>query len=179
MKFHRNKSKLHIHRKNGKKYVTCFVRQASYLLTPEEEIRQMLLYHFIYEKNIPAADIWVEGKLSHVLTDAEHCGRFDILVLKDRMQGKNIIRDLSIIVECKRGNGNLGGAYNQVWEYNKNLGASYMIITNGKESCIFFINPRKSHIELLSDLPSYADILRCKSGGLEIGYLIDDKIVIY
>lgn len=156
------------------------VRKMPYLLTPEEEIRQMLLHHFVYEKNIPVEDIWVEGRLADVFPDVTHNGRFDIMVLNDKKRGKYTFRNLTIIVECKKSGGDLLWAFDQLCEYNRELGASYMVITNGKDTLIIFINPKNGRLELLSDLPKYEEIQKCSNGGLEYGHLNEDfEVVIY
>lgn len=52
-----------------------------------------------------------------------------------------------------------------------------MVVTDGKETYIQYINSDKERIELLSDLPSFEDMRLFRNNGLEVAYEEDGKLV--
>ena len=170
MQYHRNKSKLKVFTKNGKYFYICLVRNQKIQKTPEEEIRQLLLYHLINEKQVPIENIWVEGALTSVFSDITHKGRFDIMIYEDKKVKKSDIREIIALFECKKAGGNLELADNQIYDYNRELGAIFSVITNGKETFIEYVNLKKDRIELLTDLPMFKDMKKFKTGGFEVAY---------
>lgn len=110
----------------GKDFVFCLIRKRWFLLTPEEWVRQNFLLYLVEVLKYPASLIAVEKQLQL----AEIKKRFDIVVYKNSQP--------FIIVECKEMNVPLSeNTLLQVLNYNTNIQANFMVITNGN-FCIVY-----------------------------------------
>lgn len=107
---------------NEQKVVFCPVRKKNVLLTPEEWVRQHVLYLLKHQLQINYARIAVERQVVGTTK------RFDIVV-HDQQTGLPIL-----IVECKRRKEKLSQkTFDQISRYNQQLQVPYLVITNWVE----------------------------------------------
>ena len=105
---------------NGKEIIFCIIRKRWFKITPEEWVRQNFLLYLIHVLHYPASLIAVEKQL----ITAEVKKRFDIVIYEDSVP--------FMIVECKEMNVPLSETtIRQVLNYNANLQAQIMVVTNG------------------------------------------------
>ncbi len=105
---------------NGKEYIFCIIRKRWFSITPEEWVRQNFLNYLIHILKFPASLIAVEKQL----LIGEMKKRFDIIVYKASSP--------YIIIECKEMKVALSeNTIRQVLNYNSNVHAEYMVVTNG------------------------------------------------
>ncbi len=112
-----------IKNENEKQLIFDECRKQWLILTPEEWVRQNFLQYLIQVKHYPSSLIAVEREI--VLGNLKK--RFDIVVFKNAKPW--------MIVECKEMNAELNEAViKQILNYNISLQASYLVITNGRET---------------------------------------------
>src|SRR5574344_1444766 len=123
------------------------IRRRYVALTPEEEVRQHILFWLLEEKHISQALISFEGQIKVAGT----IKRYDILIYD---------KDLKpwMVVECKRPQVVLNEkTLNQILRYNLTLGAPYVLITNSEStfifSCSYDSKTQSSHIEPINYFP--------------------------
>lgn len=105
---------------NRKEFIFCTIRKRWFIITPEEWVRQNFLLYLIHALQYPASLIAVEKQL--ILAELKK--RFDIVVYKDSIP--------FMIVECKEMNVPLSeNTIRQVLNYNANIQAKIMVLTNG------------------------------------------------
>ena len=109
-------------RKAGdREHIFCMIRKRWVNLTPEEWVRQNFLLYMTESLKIPASLIAVEKQV--IVGELKR--RFDIVAYDKET------RPL-MIVECKEMNADLSEAVlNQALQYNSNIQARYLVITNG------------------------------------------------
>jgi len=124
----------------GKEYIFCIIRKRWLLISPEEWVRQNFLLYLIEVLKYPASLIAVEKQL----TVGEMKKRFDIIVYKDAIP--------FTIIECKEMNVPLSeSTIRQVLNYNSNVQAKYIVVTNGS-FCAGFVREEDSFREI-QELP--------------------------
>lgn len=126
--------------KNGKEFIFCTIRKRWFIITPEEWVRQNFLLYLIHVLQYPASLIAVEKQL--ILAELKK--RFDIVVYRDSIP--------FMIVECKEMNVLLSAqTLGQVINYNANIQAEIMVVTNGI-NCAGFHKKGNEFIEI-NELP--------------------------
>jgi len=111
-KFKKEKEKILIFDEIRIKWIVC---------TPEEWVRQNLLKYLIIELNFPKNFVAIEKSI--VL--AGRTLRFDALIYNKEFQP-------FVIIECKAPNVNITqNTFDQILNYNYEVGAKYFLITNG------------------------------------------------
>jgi hypothetical protein len=126
----------------GKEYIFDSFRKRWIRLTPEEWVRQNMLQYLVQTKQYPSTLIAIEKEI----TIGELKKRFDILVYKDSKPW--------MIIECKEREVSLNeSVIKQILNYNINLQASFLLITNGIETYAFKIMNEK--IEQLDKMPDF------------------------
>jgi hypothetical protein len=111
---------------NNEEVIFCVIRKRWYLITPEEWVRQNFLLYLIHILKYPASLIAVEKQLK--LHEVKK--RFDIVVYQNAIP--------FIIIECKEMNVPLSeSTIHQVLNYNSNVQAPYIIVTNGSYCAAF------------------------------------------
>ena len=121
-----------IKQENGKQYIFDSNRKKYVVLTPEEWVRQQVLFYLISELNYPSALISVEKQI--IVGTRKR--RYDIVIYKNDQP--------YIIVECKQENENLNEqTLSQLLAYNSVLKVDYLCITNGKQSMTYDVNQAK------------------------------------
>ena len=129
---------------NGKELIFCIIRKRWFAITPEEWVRQNFLLHLIHVLHYPASLIAVEKQL----ISAEVKKRFDIVVYQNSVP--------FMIVECKEMNVPLSeDTIRQVLNYNANIQAEFMVVTNGNY-CAGFVKKENSFNEIF-EMPSLKD----------------------
>jgi hypothetical protein len=137
------KAPLNLVKRSNTIFVTCLVRKKQVKLTPEEWVRQHVIFYLIEYKKASAGLIAVEKSLLvNGLTR-----RFDVVVANREGRAK-------ILIECKATEVQLTEeTLFQLAQYNSVLTSEYVMITNGLQSLTAQINHATGAIELLEDLP--------------------------
>lgn len=137
------KAPLNLVRRSNTIYVTCLVRKKQVKLTPEEWVRQHVIFYLIeYKKASPGLIAVEKSLLINGLTR-----RFDLLVANREGNTK-------LLIECKATDVQLTEeTLFQLAQYNSVLTSEYVMITNGLQSLTAQINHATGAIELLEDLP--------------------------
>ena len=115
------------------------------MLTPEEEVRQKLVFYLINEKKIPIGLIAIERalKINGMLK------RFDILVY-------NSSGNPELAIECKAPSIKLTqSTLQQLAVYNLHLKAEFLMVSNGLEHLISQVNFETREIRFLEELPDF------------------------
>jgi hypothetical protein len=129
--------------KEGKTFVYDPLRKKKIQLTPEEEVRQKLLWYFIYEKQIPAGLIAIERalKINGMLK------RFDMVIY-------NQLGNPFMAIECKAPSIKLTqNTLQQLATYNLHLKAEFLMVSNGMEHLMSQVNFETREIRFLEELP--------------------------
>lgn len=135
---------LKLRKEKGKTQVHDMVRRKWVILTPEEHVRQYLLYYLINNLRYPSSLIAVEKqiKLGSLLK------RFDIVVYDKQYNPW-------LLAECKAPEVDIDSStLNQLLQYHNTLQCRYWLLCNGREIfCADAIDA--SHIKWLETLPAY------------------------
>ena len=130
----------------SKKFIFDQVRKKKVIMTPEEWVRQSVIYYLVNSLNYPLGLISVESSLSYNGLKK----RSDIIV-KTRDGLNNYL-----LVECKSFKIKLNDTHlSQVSMYNKKYSSRYVMITNGIDHLVFSI---KKKLDILGDIPRYKDL---------------------
>lgn len=113
-------SNFKISRQNNMDIIWDNIRKRWVSLTPEEWVRQNFIQYLIEIKSYPSTMIAVEK----MIQIGERKKRFDIVVYKNHLPW--------MLIECKKTNTPLSSeTLTQVTNYNIQLSAQFMVITNG------------------------------------------------
>jgi type I site-specific restriction-modification system R (restriction) subunit len=136
---------LRVNTNEGKKLVFDVVRKKWVALTPEEWVRQHVLWFLINEKAVPESLISVEKSLTiNTLTK-----RFDILVYD-----KNTCPVM--LIECKAPGVKLSqSTLEQAARYNLRYKVGLLFITNGLQHYCIAVNHETQQFRNLSSIPEY------------------------
>lgn len=116
--------------------------------TPEEEVRQRLIFHLLAERSFPPPLMAVERSLRLF----GRMRRFDLLVF-DRT-GKPLL-----VAECKAPTEVLSpSVLTQTLQYNYVLSAPWILLTNGEQLAVALHQPPKETVWHQS-IPTYEDLL--------------------
>ena len=127
--------------KNQKYYTYCLLRKKQVVLTPEEWVRQHLIYYLISHKSLVHGRMAVEVNLK-VNTLSK---RADLVYYNDTFNP-------TLVVECKAADVKLTTeTVFQLATYNSQLNSRYLLISNGLDHFIFENN--KGTLFPLDDLP--------------------------
>lgn len=116
--------------------------------TPEEEVRQSVISNLLGAMEVPVTHIAVEQGFK--FNGLQY--RADIIVYG---------RDLSpaMLVECKAPSVKLtDSVIDQVVRYNMVLDVDYIMITNGRRTCLAKLDHAGGSFEFLSSMPKYNEI---------------------
>lgn len=135
---------LKLKKENSKTFVFDEVRKKWLILTPEEHIRQLLLYYLIHTLSYPTALISVEKTIKVVGLNK----RFDIVIYD---------RDHKpwMLVECKAPDVQITEqVLRQLLNYQSTIQSKYWVMSNGHQNyCADATDISK--IKWLNDLPSF------------------------
>jgi hypothetical protein len=142
--------------KNGRSCTLDLTRKKLIYLTPEEEIRQKFIAFLIEKLLVPVNMIQTEVPMSHLVKGEK--GRADIIVYYNDKMANNL-KPL-LVVECKAPDVQLiDDVFLQAYNYADNIGANYIMVTNGEELVIEKWKEQDDTYEVVSNLPSYHDML--------------------
>jgi len=116
--------------------------------TPEEEVRQGVISNLIGAMEVPATHIAVEQGFK--FNGLQY--RADIVVYR---------KDLTpaLLVECKAPSVKLtDSVIDQVVRYNMVLDVDYIMITNGRKTCLAKLDHATGSFEFLTSIPKYSEI---------------------
>jgi len=119
------------------------LRKKNILLTPEEEVRQKLIWYFVHQKNIPPGWIAVERvmKINRLIK------RFDMVIY-------NSSGHPYLAIECKAPSVKLQqSTWQQLSTYNLHLKAELLMVSNGNDHILSHINFETREIQFLEELP--------------------------
>jgi hypothetical protein len=134
--------------KNYKKYIFDSIRKKYVILTPEEWVRQNIIYYLVKTKNYPTNLIRIEQKLK----GKEQFFRSDIIIYDRNGKAK-------MIVECKAANVKITqDAFDQISKYNMQFEVDYLMVTNGIQNFICKINFTNKSYTFLENIPNYQEI---------------------
>lgn len=138
---------LTIKEEDGQRWVWDPLRRKYMVLTPEEHVRQCLIQFLMQEKQVPRGLISVEKALTY----DRRRKRYDLLVF-DR-NGEPFIA-----CECKAPFVALDqDAALQLAVYNREIGAPFLLWTNGNRLLIYRRNPDSGRLEQLKEVPSFPE----------------------
>jgi hypothetical protein len=133
--------------KNSENKVQIFdvIRKKFVVLQPEEWVRQHLVHYLISEKKYPSSLINVEKQL----TVNGLKKRYDIVVF-------NSDGSIEILVECKAPKIAINQiTFNQIAQYNMNLNANYLMVSNGLEHYYCKMDFEQEKYSFLKDIPEF------------------------
>ena len=120
------------------------IRKIYCALTPEEEVRQKMLYYLVEQKKYPSGLIAVEYSIK-VNNLPKRC---DIVVFNKEAKPM-------MIVECKAESVPITQkVLDQAVRYYSGLNVEYLLLTNGKTMYCYRIDIENQKIEPLSELPN-------------------------
>ena len=120
------------------------IRKIYCALTPEEEVRQKMLYYLVEQKKYPSGLIAVEYSIK-VNNLPKRC---DIVVF-------NKAAKPMMIVECKAESVPITQkVLDQAVRYYSGLNVEYLLLTNGKTMYCYRIDIENQKIESLNELPN-------------------------
>ena len=121
------------------------LRKRFYVLTPEEWVRQHVVYFLLSRKRTPASLTAIEKQIQ--VNDTYK--RYDIVVY--RSDGS-----IWLLVECKRPEVKICQAtFDQIARYNLSLDATYLMVSNGMEHYFCQMDHENERYVFLRDLPNY------------------------
>ena len=120
------------------------IRKIYCALTPEEEVRQKMLYYLVEQKKYPSGLIAVEYSIK-VNNLPKRC---DIVVFNKEAKPM-------MIVECKAESVPITQkVLDQAVRYYSGLNVEYLLLTNGKTMYCYRIDMENQKIESLNELPN-------------------------
>ena len=141
----------------GSYYYMDLIRNKPVLVTPEETVRQKLLYYIINDLKVPKALIKVEERLSHYGVDTDD--RADIII-EGYKEKENTVEPV-VVIECKAEDIFLSeDAQNQMFGYADRLNTVYSVLTNGNESQCYFYDEKKDEYLPIVSLPDYEGMMK-------------------
>lgn len=130
---------------DGKTKVFDPIRKIYCALTPEEQVRQKILYYLVEQKKYPSGLIAVEYSIK-VNTLSKRC---DIVVFNKETKPM-------MIVECKAESVPITQkVLDQAIRYYSGLNVNYILLTNGKTMFCYHIDIENKKIEALREIPEF------------------------
>ena len=127
-------------------HIFDIIRKKFVVLQPEEWVRQHTVHFLIEEKAYPKSIINVEKQI--LVNKLKK--RFDIVVF-------NSDGSIKILVECKAPDIKINQAtFDQIAQYNINLKAEYLMVTNGLDHYYCQIDPIKEKYSFLKEIPDFS-----------------------
>lgn len=134
-----------IKNRQNKPFIFDQIRKKFVSLTPEEWVRQHVVYYLIQDKNYPTSHINVEKQI--LFNGLKK--RYDVVVF-------NSDGSIHILVECKAPKIEITqNTFDQIASYNLNLDATFLMVTNGLKHyyCQLLKNEK---YKFLSEIPDFS-----------------------
>lgn len=128
----------------GKVWIFDGIRKKYVVMTPEEWVRQHLVYYFIHHLHYPKSLIRIEQGLTY----NELQKRSDIIVFDRTGNPWMIVECKSPLIELNQ------DTAQQVTVYNSNVQARYVALSNGLKHICYEVT--STNIVLLKDFPEYS-----------------------
>lgn len=130
--------------KEGKTYIFDIIRKKYILFTPEEKVRQQIVYWMINDLNYPKAAISIEKSIKV----NDRVKRYDIVVYK--------ASNPWMLVECKAEKVKIKQeTFEQIGAYNIALKVPYLYVSNGINNYILEVDFEKKAYNYLKKMPTY------------------------
>ena len=153
IELHLPEANLRIRRSGDKTEVFDVIRKRFVKLTSEEWVRQHFIHYLISQKQVPASLIGVETSIKY----NQLSKRCDIVVFTNT--GKPVL-----IVECKAPEVLISQeVFNQVALYNMTLMVNYLVVTNGIDHFVSYIDHQKRSFTFLKEIPDYTVLIDLSS----------------
>ena len=124
------------------------VRKKYVFLTPEEQVRQMMIQFLRMENKIPFSHMAVEKMIRY-----HHLAKRPDIVLFDR-QTKPVM-----VVECKSPGIKLGkNSMEQLATYNKVMGTPFILLTNGLVHLSCKLNLQEETYVMMDHIPDFEEL---------------------
>jgi hypothetical protein len=134
-----------IKREENQLFVFDEIRKKWIVLTPEEWVRQHVIFYLVDQKKFPASLIAVEKAIKV----NQRLKRFDLVCYDN--QARPVI-----LVECKAPEIKISvQTMAQALRYNSQIQAEYVVLTNGLDLVCAQIDHVKKEVNYLQDLPEY------------------------
>lgn len=144
------KTPLKLSRKGEEIYVWDIFRKKKLMLTPEEWVRQHVLHFLIHHKAVPEPLIAAE----YAIEVNKMTRRCDGVVF-DRT-GKAVA-----IIECKAPKIKLTETVlHQIAQYNFKLRVNWLILTNGLQTVVAFVDQATGDIAYFEEIPPYQEMVK-------------------
>ena len=124
------------------------LRKKWYKITPEEWVRQHFINYLTDTKKYP------EGRMvsEHLVKYNGMNKRCDIALFDENLS-------VTVVVECKAPHIEMNeNTFYQVARYNKVLGASLLILTNGIAHYCAFVDLKKKELKFLQEIPNFEEL---------------------
>ncbi len=139
---------LKLKQQKGQTYVFDPIRKKWLILTPEEHVRQTLIYFLVHYKSYPAS-----------LISLEQGHRFNRLKKRTDIVIYNRLGVPIMLLECKASHVPLTQkVVEQVSVYNQSIGAKYLCISNGVTHYCWYFDREKSKFVFLQELPDWESL---------------------
>lgn len=126
----------------GKWFIFCLIRKKWLSYTPEEWVRQHILHFLIHEKKFSTSNI----KLEHIVEINGMKKRSDITIFRQEHP--------FLMVECKAPHISITQqTFDQIARYNMQIGANYLMVSNGLNHYYCQIDYALQRYQFLLDLP--------------------------
>ena len=130
----------------NKPLIWDLIRKKYVVLTPEEWVRQNVLYYLTRELNYPLLHIQVERSFQLFGTTK----RFDVAVY-------GLDGSIKILVECKAPSVSINqDTFDQIARYQLALQSTFLMVTNGLNHYFCVLNKEDGGYQFLPELPVYA-----------------------
>ena len=128
---------------NGKKELWDAYRNKWIVVTPEEEVRQLIAFYLNKHLGYPKSWISIEKGIKH----GNKVFRFDIVLNDSNSQPL-------VLVECKAPSIPINQkVFDQIFKYNTLLKVPYLLVSNGID--FYAVDATKEVPEYVSSLPPY------------------------
>lgn len=144
------RAELRISRKGDGFLVWDIFRRRKIKLTPEEWVRQHVLHYLVSVKGYPSSLIASEYgiKVNDLLR------RCDGVIFNREGQPQ-------LIIECKAPDVRLTeSVFHQIAQYNFELRVNWLVMTNGLDTIVAFIDSEQKRIDYAREIPSFKELLK-------------------
>lgn len=142
------KTPLKLSKKGEEVYVWDIFRKKKLLLTPEEWVRQHVLHFLVQHKAVPEPLIAAE----YAIEVNKMTRRCDGVVFN--REGK-----AAAIIECKAPGIKLTeSVLHQIAQYNFKLRVNWLILSNGLQTIVAFVDQTTGAIQYFEGIPSYQEM---------------------
>lgn len=156
-----------VYQRNGRSCYLDPIRKKLIYVTPEETLRQKVVFYLLHTLKVPAHMIRVEDSLTHYGLNLKK--RPDIVILSGSAEGD--LFPLAVI-ECKADTVSLSEKeFHQVSQYSDWLGSTYTVLTNGASSFCYKYDEDAEQYVQIEDLPEYDKMIKGEYVRINLGEL--------